>query len=83
MDLIVWFIETTGEDEVNKTMVSAVTAEGVVALAALIFSDKPIYVIQIAKTPEEFFEGLPEGVVACLYIDGLLQELEITDKVKN
>lgn len=72
MDIIVWFEEAEG-----NAIASAVTMQGTMALQAILFTKAPVYVIQIVgKPPQEFIEGLPKGVVACLYVDGLLQELE-------
>ena len=74
MDVIVWFIKKEIGDDV--TMASAVTADGVVALSVLTFSEIPVYAVQVKTSPQEFLEQLPEGVSACLYDDGLLSELE-------
>lgn len=71
MDIIVWFME----DESAATA-SAVTKAGALALAQLLFVEAPVYVIQVGKTPQEFVAEIPKGIVACLYTDGLLQELE-------
>ena len=71
MDIIVWFM---GNKE--DATASAVTKAGTLALSSLIFVESPVYVVRVGKTPKEFIEGLPEGIVACLYIDGLLQELD-------
>lgn len=79
MDILVWFMDKEG----NKTIASAVTKNGAVALSALLFVKSPVYVIQVNKTPKEFIEGLPEGIVACLYTEGLLQELEPENKLVN
>ena len=76
MDIIVWFIGKEGEDVADRTIASAVTEVGAFALAVLTFVKKPVYSVQVKKTPQEFLEQLPEGVVACLYTDGLLSELE-------
>ncbi len=79
MDIIVWFEEAEG-----NAIASAVTMQGVIALQAILFSKASVYVIQISgKTPLEFIEGLPKGIVACLYVDGLLQELESENKPCN
>ena len=71
MDIIVWFEEAEG-----NAIASAVSMQGVMALQAILFSKASVYVVQVGKPPLEFIEGLPKGIVACLYTDGLLQELE-------
>lgn len=83
MDIIVWFLPMAGDDAPEKTMASAVTAEGTLALSALTFSAVPVFVVQVQNTPTEFIEGLIEGIVACLYIDGMLQELKPDTKKAN
>ena len=80
MDIIVWRIDTIGAKAAYKTMASAVTAEGVLALAALTLSKEPVFVVEVHTTPSLFITELIEGVSALLLVEGLLEVIEPENK---